>query len=367
MFDMFSELFGGQKQVKPDLLSRILDLELAVVHGDTRARGRITERLGRHEATAEQREVFMEAFRTDLEMAHLHNLASTDVPAKEGFLRGSSAVKGHQSISAAIMAYEFAEAQLWEWAKTMFEKANEAASDFWGRSRDACGAIVLALSRVEEAEPVAVSQIEDLFTSLEVIPDHRLLGEARRAETPLEWVEHWHAFCLSSRAFRGLVNDEILDAAKAGEWTRLISYEEEVLESRGFSSVPAGKTKTVILQPELRVPSQGVRTLLGKHLKTIRDTDAKAQELRLWKHVWWGSGCRPKFHAPGFGCDYGLRKHEDGLWYLDKYTDNTEYTDTKRVTTREWGDTHEHWEKGCGSEAKAMTAAWKTNIYKEKA
>lgn len=335
---MFDEMFGfgeqpaiAPKEVKADLLTRIRDLELAVVGHNLDAPKRIHKRLDQSEATPEQRAAFKEAFCTDLEIAHLHNLTNKDVPAKNNW-RGTPAVKGHQSISAAIMGYGFAQEQLWEWAKTMFKQANGYATSFWGRSHAACEAIVDTINQEPATIPVAVETIERLYESLEVIPSGLSHLEAStEATTLLEWFEHWHAFCKTSRAFKGLINDEILEAVKAGEWERLISYERQ--DPDGVSVEP----KTIVVKPSaMGVPDEAPRTLLGKHLRTLTDSDAKAQSLRIWKHVWWGAGFVPDF-ASKYNCGYDLRQREDGLWYLDHYENKSEYKEGKFVRERVWG------------------------------
>ncbi len=356
MFNIFDDLFGGSKSPElgsPEILARIVDLELVVARQDRWAKDRISNRFDRREATQEQKEVFLEAFKTDLEVAFIRELNTiTESPG----LLGKVDVDGPRSISAAMDAYDFAVDELWEQATVMFAQAHAyGGGNFWKRSHAVCAETVLTLAAEPTASPTGIERFAELHVRLDVKPDVDSLLKANACNSALEWIEAWHTYCLSSRAYKNLINDEILEAARAGEWRRLLTYEHKPAYAKS--------SDIKISQPDNRSPTESLSPL-GKHLNSIKDLDAPHQKYRVWQHIWWGAGYSPCF-LNGLYNDYDIHQRDDGLWYLDRYKSEMLYSGPKPVKNITWGDAHKHWgDVGLKEREAALAIAWKINIYR---
>lgn len=374
---MFGDLFGGlfgetsaeeKKKVEIDLYSRVKDLELALAgRGGSEGEGalaRISDRVIYEEVVEEDRKRFQDALRADLEIAILHNLIRTE--REDGGILDPPGVRGKKSVASAMTGARMAEEGLWSLAAVYFRHAREYAPSFWLRSTKVTQEIAIKLRAVHDPPPVSEDEFEKGYCDRLNVPRNgdRLI-EAQQAKTPLEWIELWHTYCKDSLAFRGLINDAVLEAAREGLWEEWISYEvpedaEPDRWSMSWDREPKKGEKTKWIQFTPRgISSSGTgsewdrlkRTRLGQHLATIEDPDAKQQIGRILKIFWWACGFEPIGKVK-------LRKLEDDRWYFTRY--ETQYGSSEKI----WKENHNLWpEEGVKDHAQALRFAWTINIY----
>ena len=351
---------------------------------------RVKDRVHRVEATKEQRDAFLLAFRTDLEVTRIHNLLDRDKIEKATWGSSEKHIQGHASMSAALEGYEYANIGLWEWARTKFKLArSHSGNSFWGRSTTACEEISEDLRREPPIKPMDIGVIKDLYEDLGVTSSK--IGEAMNAgaaaKTPLEFMKAWHMLGKHSLAFANIISDDILEMAQAGKWEELLTFNVRMHRNSagdigmfGYHKAYKVLEHTPIEDNEHQVMVTGVilpgtddekkkKSVLGKHAATIEDADAQANINRVWNHVFWGAGWFPDLRGSNYG-RWDAHQQEDGLWYLETYKipriHDQEAPGGYRTGDRVWEKNFsKELPDGYKSREDALYAAWQHAIYKK--